>query len=71
MEQINLSDVNFYSLQKLKQQGTKASLYKDGNVCYKILDGCSYNGHIAPFISVLMKKILLIIEMKNYYYQLI
>ena len=39
MEQIKLSDINFQSLQKLKQQGTKSTLYKDGNVCYKILDG--------------------------------
>ena len=39
MEQIKLSDINFHSLQKLKQQGTKSTLYKDGNVCYKILDG--------------------------------
>ena len=39
MEQIKLSDINFQSLQKLKQQGTKATLYKDGNVCYKFLDG--------------------------------
>ena len=27
-----------------------------GNVAFCDLDGCSYNGHIAPFISVLMKK---------------
>lgn len=39
MEQIKLSDINFSSLQKLKQQGTKATLYKEGNVCFKILDG--------------------------------
>lgn len=39
MEQIKLNDINFHSLQKLKQQGTKATLYKDGNVCFKILDG--------------------------------
>ena len=39
MEQIKLNDINFHSLQKLKQQGTKAKLYKDGNVCFKILDG--------------------------------
>ena len=38
MEQIKLNDINFHSLQKLKQQGTKATLYKDGNVCFKILD---------------------------------
>ena len=39
MEQIKLNDINFHSLQKLKHQGTKATLYRDGNVCFKILDG--------------------------------
>lgn len=39
MEQIKLNDINFQSLQKLKHQGTKATLYRDGNVCFKILDG--------------------------------
>lgn len=38
MEQIKLNDINFHSLQKLKQQGANATLYKDGNVCFKILD---------------------------------
>ena len=36
MEQIKLNDINFQSLQKLKHQGTKATLYRDGNVCFKI-----------------------------------
>lgn len=43
MEQIKLDDINFNSLQKLKQQGTKATLYKDGDVCFKILDGLYEN----------------------------
>ena len=39
MERIQLKDVDFSKLQKLQYQGTKASLYKDGNICYKFLDG--------------------------------
>lgn len=39
MDKIKLSDINFSSLQKLQQQGTKATIYKDGYTCFKILDG--------------------------------
>ena len=39
MEKIKLNDINFSSLQRLQQQGTTATLYRDGNTCYKILDG--------------------------------
>lgn len=39
MEKINFKDINFSSLQKLQQQGTKSTLYKDKNTCFKILDG--------------------------------
>ena len=39
MEKIRFNDINFSNLQKLKQQGTKSSIYKDGSICYKILDG--------------------------------
>ena len=39
MDKIKLSDINFSSLQKLQQQGTKATIYKDGHTCFKILDG--------------------------------
>lgn len=57
MEQIKLNDINFHSLQKLKQQGTKATLYKDGNVAFCDLDGCSYNGYIAPFYICINEEI--------------
>lgn len=39
MEKIQVKDVDISKLQKLQQQGTKASLYRDGQICYKILDG--------------------------------
>lgn len=38
MEKIQLKDVDISKLQKLQQQGTNASLYRDGSICYKILD---------------------------------
>ena len=36
---IKYSDIDFNSLEKLKSQGTKATLYKNDNECIKILDG--------------------------------
>ena len=39
MDKIKLSDINFLSLQKLQQQGTKATIYRSGDICFKILDG--------------------------------
>lgn len=39
MEKINISDINFSVLQKLKSQGTKSTVFTDGNLCYKLLDG--------------------------------
>lgn len=39
METIKYSDIDFKSLEKLKSQGTKATLYKNDNECIKILDG--------------------------------
>ena len=39
MEKINLNDINFSSLQKIKNQGTQSTIYTDGNICYKIVDG--------------------------------
>ena len=39
MEKIQFKDIDFSKLQKLEQQGTKATLYKNENICYKILDG--------------------------------
>lgn len=39
MEKIQIKDIDFSKLKKLQQQGTKASLYRDGHICYKILDG--------------------------------
>lgn len=39
MERINFKDIDFSSLSKLQQQGTKSSLYRDEHTCYKILDG--------------------------------
>ena len=39
MNKIKLRDINLMALQKLKHQGTKATLYKSGDTCFKILDG--------------------------------
>lgn len=39
MEKIQIKDINFSTLQKLKQQGTKSTIYRSDNMCYKILDG--------------------------------
>lgn len=39
MEMIKYIDIDFNSLEKLKSQGTKATLYKNDNECIKILDG--------------------------------
>ena len=39
MEKILLKDVDISKLKKLQQQGTKSSLYRDGHICYKFLDG--------------------------------
>ena len=39
MERIKFNDINFSSLQKLQQQGTKATIYRSGDTCFKILDG--------------------------------
>ena len=39
MDKIQFKDIDFSNLQKLKQQGSTATLYKNGNMCYKILDG--------------------------------
>ena len=39
MEKIKFNDINFSSLQKLQQQGTKATIYRSGDICFKILDG--------------------------------
>ena len=39
MEKIQFKDIDFSGLQKLQYQGTKASLYSDGYICYKFIDG--------------------------------
>lgn len=39
MEKINLKDINFSELKKIKSQGTKSTIYTDGDICYKIVDG--------------------------------
>lgn len=39
MEEIKVKEIDISSLQKLKSQGTKSTIYTDGNICYKFLDG--------------------------------
>ena len=39
MEKIQYSDINFGSLEKLKSQGTKSTIYRDNDKCIKVLDG--------------------------------
>ncbi len=36
MEKINLDDIDFSKLTKLKNQGTKSIIYRDKNICFKI-----------------------------------
>lgn len=38
MDKINIKDINLSSLERLSQQGTKSTIYRDGNRCIKILD---------------------------------
>lgn len=38
MEKIYLSDLNFSSLKKFKNQGTKSTMYHSDDSCIKILD---------------------------------
>lgn len=39
MEEIKLKEINFSTLRKLQSQGTKSTIYTDGVICYKFLDG--------------------------------
>ena len=39
MEKINFKEINLSTLRKLKSQGTQSTIYTDGVICYKFLDG--------------------------------
>ena len=39
MEEIKFKEINFSVLRKLQSQGTKSTIYTDGVICYKFLDG--------------------------------
>jgi len=39
MNKINVHDIDFSLLQKMKNQGSKSTMYEDEEICYKILDG--------------------------------
>lgn len=39
MDVIKSNEIDLSSLQKLRIQGTQSTLYTDGNICYKFLDG--------------------------------
>lgn len=39
MNEINFSKIDMHDLQKLKSNGTQSTIYTDGNLCYKFLDG--------------------------------
>ena len=49
MEQIKLKDINLSSLERLSQQGTKSTVYRDGKKCIKILDKFYENEKEALF----------------------
>lgn len=39
MKEIKLKEIDLSTLQKLKSQGTQSTIYTDGDICYKFLDG--------------------------------
>ena len=39
MEEIKYKEIDLSTLQKLQRQGTKSTIYTDGVICYKFLDG--------------------------------
>lgn len=39
MDKIKFQDINFSVLKRLQFQGTQATIYRDGDTCFKILDG--------------------------------
>lgn len=39
MEEMKSKEIDLSTLQKLQSQGTKSTIYTDGNICYKFLDG--------------------------------
>lgn len=47
MEIINLNEIDLSSLQKLKNQGTQSTIYTDGTICYKFLNGLYPDEKIA------------------------
>ena len=43
MEEIKFKEINFSTLRKLQSQGTKSTIYTDGVICYKFLDGLYFD----------------------------
>ena len=39
MEEIKSKEIDLSPLQKLQRQGTQSTIYTDGDICYKFLDG--------------------------------
>lgn len=39
MEEMKSKEIDLSTLQKLQSQGTKSTIYTDGDICYKFLDG--------------------------------
>lgn len=46
MEEIKLKEIDLSILQKIQSQGTKSTIYTDGDLCYKFLDGLYPNEKI-------------------------
>lgn len=46
MEEIKLREIDLSTLQKLQSQGTQSTIYTDGDICYKFLDGFYSNEKI-------------------------
>lgn len=53
MEKIELRDIDLSSLQRLQSQGTLSTIYTDGHLCYKILDGLYPNEKIDLYYKFL------------------
>ena len=39
MQEIKMKEIDLFTLQKLQNQGTNSTVYTDGKMCYKFLDG--------------------------------
>lgn len=60
MEEIKLKEIDLSILQKIQSQGTKSTIYTDGDLCYKFLDGLYPNEKIdlyKKFLSITFENV--------------